>query len=201
MGKIFLVVLSLLMFHFPVLAAEQCWVSSPLIPIENNLEPLDRSDNGDQRCFDKSSMVVSRVGGRTEIMANVYMKVSTKVKIEIAKQGVSCTYDHKHILYSCPSSSLKGCTKHILSWGFLNERYEQTLNFFAEAGIRKPLADEMKDRDYKDYLNLVLTDLLKNVPPQNKSKEPISAPTQNKYDPPKTVPKIYSADEEVDTTR
>ena len=127
-------------------------------------------------------------------MVRIYSKASANSKIELAKKGISCTYDYQDTIFSCPTNSYKNCVKQMLSWVYLNEKYEPQIimdaKFFASMGMKYPITTPMNESDNKDYMYLALTDLVKYLPPPAKDKEPNM---------PKVAPKTYSADDEVNT--
>ena len=174
-------------------AQEKCWVSSPPYAVESNLKYLDTSITGETKCFDKSTLTVSEANGKTDVMVRIYSKASSASKIELAKKGVSCTYDYQDAIFSCPSKGSNGCVKQILSWVYLNERYEPTFkidaNVLASIGAKMPIF-EMDDNDNKQYKYLLIIGNEKDIikPTDNKESVPI-----------KKAPRSYSADDGTDT--
>lgn len=192
-----LVALLIFVWQLPVIATEKCWLSSPPRHFEKNFDLLDPSETGETRCFDKSTLVVLESNGKIDVMVRAYTKVSAKSKLELAKQGVSCTYDYQDIILSCPKNNFNGCVKYLLSWVYLNDKYEPQVTMdaklFASIGMKYPITTPMSESDTKDYVYLVLTDLAKHIPPPAKPKDPLPTKTV-----PKT-PKTYSADDEIST--
>jgi hypothetical protein len=100
---------------------------------------------------------ISKSDEKTEAMVRIYSKTSAKERIEIAKNGVNCSYVYEDIVYSCAIG--KKCVTQVLSWIYLDEKYEATFKidaqFFASIKMPYPITREMTFEDYTVFSKLL----------------------------------------------